>query len=182
MIRNELHVPEMDACLIHPFMMRLAGMIVDECPKFLARKPTIENHSIYFPNVDLCIPLRLDGVISYVPCRSLYDGELESNDGILELTPNVHEWNLRDEEYAIQEDNMIDFGGNIKQFKQKNFVVSSVLSKAYGPMLFCTELIHAVISVARSKDGGTSLRPDELSKKWNISNEIARKLSKPQLS
>ena len=39
----------MDTALIPPFMMRVAGIEIDESPKFLARKPSIKNHSLYFP-------------------------------------------------------------------------------------------------------------------------------------
>ena len=48
-IHNALYFKNMDVNLIPPFMMRLAGLEVNECPKFLAPNPTIENHSIYFP-------------------------------------------------------------------------------------------------------------------------------------
>ena len=39
-IRNALYVPEMLECLLHPIMMRLVGVKVDECPKFLSKKPS----------------------------------------------------------------------------------------------------------------------------------------------
>ena len=48
-LRYALHIPEMDVCLIHPIMMRLIGIKVDECPKFLSPHPSADNHSIYFP-------------------------------------------------------------------------------------------------------------------------------------
>ena len=52
-IRNALHIPEMEACLLHPIMMRLANIQVNECPKFLSNNPTESNHSLYFPEYDL---------------------------------------------------------------------------------------------------------------------------------
>ena len=48
-IRNALHMRSMHANLIPPFMMRLAGIEVDECPKFLSPKPSEVNHSLYCP-------------------------------------------------------------------------------------------------------------------------------------
>lgn len=66
---NVLHVPPMECSLINPFMMRLAGIVVDECPKFFANIPSISHHSIYFPDHDLRIPLALDGFVSYFPCH-----------------------------------------------------------------------------------------------------------------
>ena len=47
MIRNALYVPEMKECLLHPIMMRLVGIDVDECPKFLSKSPSILNHSVF---------------------------------------------------------------------------------------------------------------------------------------
>ena len=45
-ICNALYFQNMEENLIPPFMMRLAGIEVDECPKFLARNPSESNHSI----------------------------------------------------------------------------------------------------------------------------------------
>ena len=50
LINNDLPVPSMNGCLIISFIMRLAGLHVNECPKFLAPSPTDSNHSIYFPS------------------------------------------------------------------------------------------------------------------------------------
>ena len=73
---NALDIPSIQSCLLHPIMMRLAGITVDECPKFLSTNPSIENHSIYFKDEKLRIPLSLDGVISCIPCRKPTTGEL----------------------------------------------------------------------------------------------------------
>ena len=66
-ICNALHFSKMEVNLIPPFMMRLAGLEVDECPKFLARSPQESNHSIYFTESDVRIHLQLEGIISYFP-------------------------------------------------------------------------------------------------------------------
>ena len=66
----------MDVSLIPPFLMRLAGLEVNECPKFLARQPTDRHHAIYFPQEELLLPLKLDGIISYLPVCTP-DGKLE---------------------------------------------------------------------------------------------------------
>ena len=44
-IYNALYFKNMDTNLIPPFVMRLAGLEVDECPKFLSREPSKSNHS-----------------------------------------------------------------------------------------------------------------------------------------
>ena len=45
---NALHVSSLDCSLINPFMIHLTGIVVDECPKFLADIPSIAHHSLYF--------------------------------------------------------------------------------------------------------------------------------------
>ena len=44
-IRNALHLRNMNVNLTSPFMIRLAGLHVDECQKFLAEKPSQDSHS-----------------------------------------------------------------------------------------------------------------------------------------
>ena len=129
-LRNALYVPEMDACLIHPIMMRLIGIQVDECPKFLSPNPTEINHSIYFEKQNLRIPLLLSGVISFMPCKYPEMKDMEENDGILELTPNVDNWNPHDHVFQDQEEAMVDFGGKIKVSQPRNFIVSAVSSRS----------------------------------------------------
>jgi hypothetical protein len=80
---NALYIPEMWYHLMPPcFAMRLAGLLVDECPKFLARQATIANHSVYFPNHHVRIPLYLRGIVSYFSCRRPTSEEL-NDDSIL---------------------------------------------------------------------------------------------------
>ena len=63
-IQNALYLRAMNISLIPPFMMRMAGIEVNECPKFLAKEPTIEHHSVYFPEEKKRFPLKLHGTIS----------------------------------------------------------------------------------------------------------------------
>ena len=65
MIRNALYVEDMEHNLIPPFLLREAGVQIDECPKIHAMIPTIENHSVYFPDEEIHIPLKLNGNFSY---------------------------------------------------------------------------------------------------------------------
>ena len=43
-IRNVLHLKEMKHNLLSSFMMRLAGLEVNEQPKFMTRNPTTKHH------------------------------------------------------------------------------------------------------------------------------------------
>ena len=112
MIRNAISVPEMDHHLLPPFMMRLAGISVDECPKFLAKNPSAENHSIYFPELKLRIPLCLNGLFSCIPTREVRRDELEVlEENQLELTPMVDEWNPYDGNWENIEHEMLNYKG-----------------------------------------------------------------------
>ena len=52
-LRNALHVPSMKNNLIPPFVMREAGIKVNDTPKIQTSNPTEEDHSIYFPDNDV---------------------------------------------------------------------------------------------------------------------------------
>jgi hypothetical protein len=56
---NALHVSTMDHNLVPPFILREAGLIVNETPKIHFEAPDIQDHSIYFEASKLRIPLAL---------------------------------------------------------------------------------------------------------------------------
>ena len=49
--------------------MREVGLKVREIPKIHAKEPTVEDHSIYFSDEYLRIPLSLNGIFSSFPTR-----------------------------------------------------------------------------------------------------------------
>ena len=53
LLRNALRIPEMQHNLFPPFVLRKAGHVVDECPKFQNRDPTVDTHSMYIEEHDL---------------------------------------------------------------------------------------------------------------------------------
>ena len=77
-IRNSLHIPEMNQNLISPLMLREAGIQVDEMPKLHATEPTQEYHSIYYSDTKLRIHIKLKGVFSYFPCSKLTHDKTEN--------------------------------------------------------------------------------------------------------
>ena len=89
-------------------------------------------------------------------------------------------WNPKDPEYSIQEESMVDFRGEIKEQKQRSFVILAVLERCCDPHLFCEDVLSMVISVVRLKDGGVTFKPSDLSEKWNISKKWLEKPSKLQ--
>ena len=117
---NALHFKRMENNLIPPLMMRLTGIEVNECPKFLSKEPTEKNHSMYFPSQDIRIPFQLEGIISYVPTRCPTKGELNHKEGeYLLLTPNLPTWDPLTALYKDQEYNMTDYNGHVKPRSNK---------------------------------------------------------------
>jgi hypothetical protein len=52
--------------------------VVDDCPRHISPDPSKATHSIYIPQHNLRIPLRLKGVLSYFEMRFPTVVELES--------------------------------------------------------------------------------------------------------
>ena len=96
-------------------MMRLVGIEVDECPKFLSKQPTKRNHSIYFPTEDIRILFELKGIISYISTRCPTKEEIDTNEGeYLLLAPNLPTWDPHTVLYKDQEYNMTHYNGHVK--------------------------------------------------------------------
>ena len=66
-IRNTLYVPSMKNNLLPPFVLRQAGIRLNDTPKIQVDDPTIEDHSMQFPETGFRIPLSLWGTFSYFP-------------------------------------------------------------------------------------------------------------------
>jgi hypothetical protein len=64
-MKNALLIPSMGHNLIPPFLIREAGLILDETPKHQTPYPTIDNHSIWDQRSGLRIHLQLNGIFSY---------------------------------------------------------------------------------------------------------------------
>ena len=185
-IRNALYLKQMETALIPPFMMRIAGIEIDECPKFLAKKPSIKNHSIYFPDEDIRIPMKIYGIISYVPARQPHPNELAGNLQELELTPQIEHWNPHDEMYQIQESSMLNYRGELKEKPERKFIVSQVLiSRTMDQIANCSDLTrraceggfsnHRIFAIKTADDRKSTLKPQDLAEVWEIGLETARR-------
>ena len=90
MIYNALYLRNMDTNLALHIMMRISGLVVDECPKFLSIKPMERNHSVYFQMSDIRLKFQIEGTISYLPTRRLLKVKLKESEGeYMLLTPNT---------------------------------------------------------------------------------------------
>ena len=63
-MRNVLLIPTMDHNLVTPFLLRMAGLQVDETPMHQLALPTVNNHSIYDSETEMHIHLKLKGIFS----------------------------------------------------------------------------------------------------------------------
>jgi hypothetical protein len=65
-VNQALSIPDQQPSLLCLNQLRSNGVVVDKVPMHLSKNST---HSIYFPELDLRLPLELDGVISFLPTR-----------------------------------------------------------------------------------------------------------------
>ena len=111
----------MDHNLVPPFIMREAGLVVNEVPRIHTNKEdlTNETHCIVSTggkvNAKLKIPLRLDGIFSYFETRKLTSEEVSQCEYIksVSLCPVGPKWDPYDPMFANQEDSMIDYRGDV---------------------------------------------------------------------
>ena len=114
-IRNTLSYPSMNNNLIPLFILREAGITVNEIPKIHVKEPTEDDHAIIFPDGGLRIPLYLEGVFSYFKtCKPTYETLMDPPD-VYVLTPET--WNPHSDVYANNEASMMDWQGNMKPKK-----------------------------------------------------------------
>ena len=106
--------------LIPPMMMRITGLEINECPKFISKNHSESDNSIYSPDANLRIPMMIEGIVSYTPTRTPTKDELERYAGeFLLLTLNLPDWNPHTHEYRDQEYGMLDYNGYVKADKFK---------------------------------------------------------------
>lgn len=111
LIRNAIHVRTMTNNLIPPFILRQAGIMVNDVPKIQVKDPTEKDHALVFPETNFVIPMKLWGIFSYLPTSKPSVEDFESSDEIYVLTPT--NFNPHSTSYAQNEDNMVDWEGNI---------------------------------------------------------------------
>ena len=116
----------MEHNFLPPVMMRLNGLLVDECPKFICTNPTIKTHSIFFLTENTQLLLALHGTTSYISTRRP-KGMSEFNEHTnLVLTSENPVWDPSSSIYAQQESAMTNLNGEIITRKKPNWEVISV--------------------------------------------------------
>ena len=112
--RNALYVESMEENLIPPFILREAGLIVNECPK--QHRPngeaTDDDHTIMDPKSDMKIPMKIRSTFSYFETRMPTEDDIDNGEPVL-LTPEADTWDPYDESYAELERSMMDCDGGL---------------------------------------------------------------------
>ena len=125
LIRNALYFPTMENNLIPPFVMREAGVVVNDMPKIQATDPTTAMHSLYFPETGFRIPLSLRGVFSYFSTSRPTLLQLQKCEKVYLLTPA--EWNPHCDSYARNEAAMLDCNGEMAMpIPKERYLMSTV--------------------------------------------------------
>jgi hypothetical protein len=122
-IRNALHVPAMKHNLLPPFILRQAGTVLRETPKIHVDEPTVADHSITFPETGFRIPMSLWGVFSYFSTSKPTVTTMTESDEVYLLTPP--DFNPHDDAYASNEENMMDWEGNMVEKQHRTQILLS---------------------------------------------------------
>mmetsp|Transcript_10819 Transcript_10819/g.15255 ORF Transcript_10819/g.15255 Transcript_10819/m.15255 type:complete len:529 (+) Transcript_10819:911-2497(+) len=120
LFRNALHVSHLDHNLIPPFILREAGLKLNQTAKIHVNQPTTLDHAIISKENNLKIPLALNGTFSFFRTRVPTPQELESCDTIF-FTPDSYTWNPYSDHFSNNnKDSMIDWNGNINVYRNRN--------------------------------------------------------------
>ena len=119
LMRNVLFIPELEINLLPPFIVREAGIHIDECPKSQISNPTVDNHSICLPSNDLRILFKLMNTFSYFDSRKPTEDELASCDKIF-IPPDSPAWNPCSTHFSLNENVMLDADGNAREIEPQD--------------------------------------------------------------
>jgi hypothetical protein len=136
-MKNALLIPSMGNNLIPPFLIREAGLLLDENPQHQTPYPTIDNHSIRDQRSGLRIHLQLNGIFSYFKTWPLTLEEQENweNYQVVYVTPDGDSWDPYSEHFADEEAAMVDVNGLLieRDPRPQSYIFTEAdISKLYG--------------------------------------------------
>ena len=114
-VRNALYVEDMEENLISLFILREAGLVVNECAK--QHRPygeaTDDDHTIQCKEVSLKIPMKIRSTFSYFDTRKPHGDDIENCIPVV-ITPECEEWDPCNESFAEREDQLMNWKGDIE--------------------------------------------------------------------
>ena len=136
-VNQAVSVPTLENNLLCPMQLRMNDITINECPKFLTKSPTDNDHAILLPisnDEHIRIRLHLSGVTSYFYTRKPTEREL--NDGNIDqfdLTYTEPEWEPWDKTFEDQEEATVGIDDLVhdEQPKRPRIYISSVLHTQY---------------------------------------------------
>jgi hypothetical protein len=114
---NCLYIPSMECHLVPPFILREAGLLVNDTSKIQSMNPDEDTHVIYDSESEMQIHLGLNVIFSYFKCRSIAEDEMRNwqQYKVVESTPMGQKWDPYNPVYQEEEEAMIDGRGEVLQ-------------------------------------------------------------------
>ena len=125
--KNALYVPSMSHNLIPPFILREAGIEVNEVAKIHLKAPTSTDHAIVIPTADVIIPLQLHGIFSFFHSRQPTIDEVNHSPSLL-LTPDLPQWNPYSQHFSSNEESLTDHLGDVIDSQVRKRHCSSLMT------------------------------------------------------
>jgi Reverse transcriptase (RNA-dependent DNA polymerase) len=172
-------ITDLSTSLLNPNQMRANGIAVDDTPVHLSHDG-LSTHSIFIPDLNLRLPLQLDGIISFLPTRIPTAGELESCVHVtltspVDWDPYSEDFNKQEEQAIKQQQGFISAVEShpIDVYSESDNVLSCV-SRALSQDAFL-QLIPSTISSLHSKTRRPKQSAESLAQRWGISLEAAER-------
>ncbi len=168
-MRNALSIPSMGHNLIPPFLIREAGLALDELPTFQLDTPTIDSHAIVDDVTGMRIHMKLNGIFSYFTTRNLIQDEMDHWETypIVFLTTDGDLCDPSSNHYADQEAAMLDPNGLIASHEEcpsKHLFTEADLGELYALPATWNQYDDQINSILSADDPfcGTVLTDDEV--------------------
>lgn len=113
---NVLYIKSMERNLIPPFIMREAGIVVNDVPRIHCNDDLDnDSHCVICRKSGMRIPLQLRGIFSCFPTRALTQDEIDADDDLdmVFITPQTSTWNPYSEGYAALESQYLNDDGEV---------------------------------------------------------------------
>ena len=90
------------------------SVVINDKPKIHVSDPSMDDHAIIFLKNNMRIPLKLNVIFSYFETTTPSPDQVGDCEDVLLITPE-HNWDPHTKVYASNEENIVDWEGNIKE-------------------------------------------------------------------
>jgi hypothetical protein len=199
-VHQAICIPTMNHNLLCPMQLRMNEIMVDECPKFLAPKPTAHTHAITIPDPEdqdpLVIALSLSGVTSGFPSHMPTAAEYKNCERRYDITYDLPDWEPHADLFAEQEMMTTDPQGRISESdygpSRNSLLILSGMSSEV-PMFIEQQVLadpeadleiskafqdNVQVLALKSTERQKEVDAHTLSRKWGIGLEAAKRTIK----